>query len=229
MFQLTTGYGWNSAASRYTDITTGRFVSNKVIRNGLEDMMDASASNMNLLTQSLVDGNISLAQWQSAMMGEIKASHVASAALSQGGWEQMTQSDWGAVGRLIRDQYDYLRNFASQIASGEQPLDGRALVRADLYGDAANGTYSQMQRRDAISDGMNEEMRVLEDTINACDGCIEQAGHWEPIGTLDAIGAEECSTRCRCVFEYRYDEMLFALDYPPPDDMLFAPRDAPQN
>lgn len=115
----------------------------------------------------------------------------------------MTSSDWGATGQMIRAQYDYLRNFAAEIASGQQPLDGRALVRADLYADAANGTFSEMGRRDAIENGMDEEQRVLEDTINACDGCIEQAGHWEAIGTLDPIGAEECSTRCRCVFEYR--------------------------
>lgn len=201
MFPSLTGIGWNG--SRYYDLETGKFVSNAAVREGLESLMDASALNMNTLTQSLIDGSTSLADWQTGMMQQIKITHTASAALSQGGWAQMTQSDWGATGQLIRAQYDYLRNFAAEIASGKQPLDGRALVRADLYADAANGTFAEMGRRDAIEGGFDEEMRELEDTINACDGCIEQAGHWESIGTLEPIGSQECSTRCRCEYRFR--------------------------
>ena len=205
MFPLLTGYGWNG--TRYYDLETGQFVSNAAIRESLESVMDLSALRMNAVTQSLIDGNISLASWQTSMMSEIKISHVTSSVLSQGGWAAMTQSDWGATGQLIRAQYDYLRNFAAEIASGKQPLDGRALVRADLYADAANGTYEEMNRRSAITDGFDEERRILEDTINACDGCIEQAGlDWQPIGTLDPIGAEECATRCRCEFTFRNSE-----------------------
>lgn len=216
-FPLLTGYGWNG--TRYYDLETGRFVSNAVIREGLESMMDVSALQINGLTRQLIDGTISLADWQTGMMNQIKITHTASAALSQGGWAQMTQSDWGAVGQMIRAQYDYLRNFASQIASGEQPLDGRALVRSDMYADAGNGTFAEMGRRSAITDGFDEERRVLEDTINACDGCIEQDKlGWQPIGTLDPIGAEECGTRCRCEFEYRKSD-----PYISGDDMLFAP------
>lgn len=205
MFPLLTGYGWNG--TRYYDLETGQFVSNAAVREGLEGVMDASALQMNALTQQLIDGGISLADWQTGMMQQIKITHTTSAALSQGGWAAMTQSDWGATGQLIRAQYDYLRNFAAEIASGKQPLDGRALVRADLYADAANGTYEEMNRRSAITDGFDEERRILEDTINACDGCIEQAGlDWQPIGTLDPIGAEECATRCRCEFKFRNSE-----------------------
>lgn len=205
MFPLLTGYGWNG--TRYYDLDTGKFVSNAAIRESLESVMDLSALRMNAVTQSLIDGNISLASWQTSMMSEIKISHVTSSVLSQGGWAAMTSSDWGATGQLIRAQYDYLRNFAAEIASGKQPLDGRALVRADMYADAANGTYEEMNRRSAITDGFDEERRILEDTINACDGCIEQAVlDWQPIGTLDPIGAEECATRCRCEFKFRNSE-----------------------
>lgn len=202
-FPPLTGYGWNGA--RYFDLETGRFVSNAAIRDGLEQMMDVSALRMNALTQQLIDGGISLADWQTGMMQQIKIAHTASAALSQGGWAQMNQSDWGATGQLIRTQYSYLRNFAAEIESGKQPLDGRALVRSDMYADAANGTYEEMNRRSAIGDGMDEEMRELEAKDgNNCDGCLDQAAlGWQPIGTLDPIGAEECGTRCRCTFKFR--------------------------
>jgi hypothetical protein len=138
------------------------------------------------------------------MMEQIKLAHTASAAAARGGWAQMSQSDWGAAGRMIRDQYDYLRNFADQIASGQQLLNGNALVRADLYADAARGTFEQMRRRyEQQQNGMQEERRVLGEADH-CEGCLAQAElGWQPIGTLDPIGAEECITRCHCTFFYR--------------------------
>jgi hypothetical protein len=40
--------------------------------------------------------------------------------------------------------------------------------------------------------------------VHNCNGCLEQAGlGWQPIGTLDEIGAEECNQNCRCEFEYQ--------------------------
>ena len=201
---ITSHYGWSELAGRYIDLETGRFVSFAKIRNVLESVMDASAVRMNILSQQLVDGSISIANWQVAMKQQIKIIHVNAGMAANGGFAQMSQSDWGAVGQMIRAQYGYLDKFAQQIANGEQALDGRLLVRSDMYGDAARGTFEQMERRLQITNGFEEERRVLEDKLNNCDGCLEQAAlNWQPIGTLDPIGAEECTVRCRCEFEYR--------------------------
>lgn len=199
-----TGFGWNAVAHRYYDLTSGQFISNETLAGGLQSMMDASALNMNAVTQKLIDGNISLANWQTAMMTEIKNTNVASAALANGGWAQMTASDWGASGQLIREQYDYLRGYAAEIANGTQALDGRALVRSDLYADAANGTFWEMDKRSHLLDGYDMARRVLEvkDEGN-CDGCIEAAAEgWLPIDEVLPIGDAECMTRCRCSIEY---------------------------
>jgi hypothetical protein len=200
---LTTAFGWNPPAGRYIDLATGRFIPFGQVRDGLESVMEASAARMNVVTQSLIDGNISLADWQTTMMEQIKLGHTASAASANGGWAQMTQSDWGATGQKIRDQYDYLRNFAGQIADGTQPLDGRCLVRADMYGQAPRGTFEAMRFRDAEESGAEEEIRILGDADH-CDGCLEQAAlGWQPLGILDDIGDEECLTRCHCSKRYR--------------------------
>lgn len=198
-----TGYAWNG--TRYYSLTTGRFVSSQTIAEGLQTMMDVSALRMNALTQQLIDGGISLASWQSGMMEQIKNTHVASAALANGGWSQMTPSDWGATGQLIRQQYDYLRNFAREIANGTQQLDGRALVRSDLYADAANTTYWNMTTRGFIEDEWEEEKRALEPGAAHCDDCIEYANEgWQPIGTLPEPGDDsQCLKRCRCEKKYR--------------------------
>lgn len=198
-------YGWNATAGRYINLDTGKFISSSTVRDALESVMDASAIRMNNITEQLTRGEISLAQWQSGMMQNIKLAHTAAAASANGGWAQMSQSDWGFTGRLIRTQYEWLEKFANQIANGEQPLDGRLFVRADMYGQAARGTYeSQRQRMEVNVNGVDEERRILEKDGANCAGCLEQADlDWQPVGTLDPIGAEECLTNCRCEFEYR--------------------------
>jgi len=198
-------YGWNEVAGRYINLDTGQFISSSKVRDALESVMDAANGHMNSLTMDLIGHNISLVQWQSAMMQEIKLAHTAAAASANGGWAQMTQSDWGFAGRLIRTQYEHLEKFANQIANGEQPLDGRALMRANLYGQAPRGTYeAQRQRQEILVNGMEEERRILEKDGANCQGCLDQAElGWQPVGTLDPIGAEECLTNCRCEFEYR--------------------------
>lgn len=204
MLPAATGYEWVASLHNYRDVETGRMVSRDDVREGLENLIDESGVNMNTLTQSLAEGKISLADWQAGMMREIKLTHTASAALANGGWAQMTQSDWGATGQLIREQYNYLRNFAKDIADGTQPLDGRMLVRADMYADAGNGTYWEIDKRSHLADGYDLGRRVLEPGIDHCEDCEEYASEgWMPIDEIPEIGNSQCTTRCRCEIEYK--------------------------
>ena len=201
---VTSNFGWNEQAGRYVDLESGRFVKFIEVRGALESVMESAGASMHDLTQQLIDQQISLADWQSGMMDQIKLAHVAAGSAANGGWAQMSQSDWGATGQLIKEQYEFMRNFSNQIASGEQLLNGQALVRADMYGEAARGTFETMQTRyQLINNGMEEEIRILGEADH-CDGCLEQAAlGWQPIGTLDDIGEEECLTRCHCTKKYR--------------------------
>lgn len=200
------GFGYLKSTHNYYNLSTGRFVSKAAIRDSLEQMMDLSALRMNALSEKLASGAISLADWQTGMMTQIKSAHVAASALANGGWAQMGAEQWGATGQMIRTQYDYLRNFAREIADGKQSLDGRFMVRTDMYGDAANTTYSAMRTRGFIADGFEEERRVLEARDgNNCDDCIDYAAEgWQPIGTLPEPGDDsQCLKRCRCEKQYR--------------------------
>lgn len=200
---LTPDYRWNETAGKYIG-SNGRFVRFRAVRDALDATAKASGENIRALTESLRAGQLSVGEWESAMLREIKLMHTASAAAARGGWAQMSQADWGAAGRQIRDQYGYLHNFAQEMASGKQPMNGRVNVRADLYVEAARDTFEEMRRRyEKNNNAMTEERRVLAAAEN-CNGCIEQAGKgWQPIGTLPRIGSQECRTRCKCTFEYR--------------------------
>ncbi len=204
-------YGWNDKASRYVNLTTGRFVPSKSVKDELEKVVAKSQSEIKLLSERLVNGDITLAEWQTGMVQQIKLGHTASAAAARGGWAQMTQADWGATGQLVRKQYEYLNKFSSQIESGTMKLDGRFLTRAQMYGQAQRSTYETIKTRYAkVSKGAVEERRVLQPGAEHCEGykdkpgCVELAERgWQPIGTLPRIGEATCMTNCLCVFETR--------------------------
>lgn len=201
-------YRWNETAGRYIG-PNGRFVSNASVRLEVDVAAQAASRNMQTISERLQAGDITVKEWQAGMMGEIKSLHTAEAAAARGGWDQMSQSDWGWTGREIRRQYDYLDRFAKEIESGKQPLNGRLLVRAGMYGQAGRGTFEEMQRRYQRQRGATQERRVLGiaehcTAAGGAPGCFDLASKgWQPIGTLPRIGAATCRTHCKCHFEYR--------------------------
>jgi hypothetical protein len=196
-------YAWDAFAGRYVEIASGNYVPFTEVREALEANISAAQQEIKRVTQMLIDGDLSLDDWQTSMMDQIKLIHINSAVAARGGWAQMTQSDWGYVGRQIRTQYEYLRNFVAEIQNGIQPLNGRALMRANMYGDAARGTFEDMRRRvEELVYGMQEEMRVL-GIADHCVDCLAAANRWAPIGTLPRIGNSRCKTNCHCRFRFR--------------------------
>lgn len=207
---LTHDFGWNETAGRYVDLTTGRFVSFADVNAALEMQIGISEIHMSVATERLQAGSINLAEWQLAMEQEIKIMHTASAASARGGWAQMTQADWGWVGQRVRAQYEFLNKFARQIATGQQPLNGRALQRAQMYAQAGRSTFQEMRRRYVrIFKGAVTEQRLLTPNAEHCEGdddrpgCVELADMGRvPVGTLPPIGDAQCLTFCQCVFRF---------------------------
>ena len=139
------------------------------------------------------------------MADEMKMLHTGAAAVGRGGWTQMSQADWGWTGQRLRAQYGYLRNFANDIATGHQPMDGRLTARAQMYAEAARATQREMIRRTAISIGRQDERNHL-GAADHCGGCVEATARgWVPIGTLPAVGSRTCRSRCHCWIETRVE------------------------
>ena len=202
---ITERYAWKpnmGSTGRYMDRATGRIVSELTVRADLDQYIVNKNARLDALANQLRNREISLADWQLRMRTELREAHNAAAMIAKGGREQMTQADWGRVGRELRFQYGKLDDWAKQIASGDAPMDGRLNWRARLYGQASRGTYEQERRAMAADKGNDEEMRILH-AKESCKGCIAIAGYWAPIGTLPKIGSQECSTNDLCTFDYR--------------------------
>ena len=129
-------YRWSDEAGRFRD-ERGRFVPEKTVRDVVDKIADSASEKMATASQRLLDGRLSLADWELEMRRLVKVSNSATAVIANGGAGEMSPSRWGYVGQTVRQEYGYLHQMAQDIASGAQPLDGRLVSRARLYGQNA--------------------------------------------------------------------------------------------
>lgn len=194
-------YRWNPRAGRYTD-GRGRFVPQRDVRNALEQALGSARERGRSLAQQLRGGYVSLGEWEQGMRQVIKQVHLYSAAVAAGGWAQMTYTDFGLLGPVIRFHYGKLGLFAAAIAKGS-PLDGAFLQRVELYLLAGRASYWLQEGKRQRQGGATEEKNTLH-PADHCTGCLREAARgWVPIGELVPVGDRRCLARCRCTIEYR--------------------------
>ncbi len=194
---------------RYRDASTGRYISARQVRAELDRFVDTAGRNAARdLTAQLRDGRIALPEWQTAMARAVKNVNYAAVAAASGGVENMTAVERGRAGAIIREQYKYLRGFAADIESGKQPLDGRAMRRAEMYMQASRESY-YIQKRAEISEN-NPSAQLMVRSIrfegDSCNDCIELDRKWLPMGSSEyiPIGQRQCLTSCRCSESYGF-------------------------
>jgi hypothetical protein len=196
-------YRYSPGAGRFRDAATGRFVPEGAVREAVDQVVDAGTERIAGLTRQLQAGALPLARWQVGVASELKALHVATAMVANGGRASMAPGDYGRVGARLREQYQFLGRFAADVASGTQPLDGRLLARAGLYGQAARAGFEAERRRLAGIRGQQAERNILH-ARESCAECREQTRRgWVPFGSLVPIGERICLTRCKCTLGYR--------------------------
>lgn len=195
-------FRWNAKAGRYV-APNGRFVPFSAMRRELRDVMAGIKAEIDVVTEALINREITVATFQREMMVLSKDVNLAGGALERGGFNVMTPSDFGKVGAKVKGEYAYIDRMAAQIESGEQRLDGTLRNRTRLYGKQGDVTYQEFARETAKERGLTEERSNL-NPGESCDECIgEDSKGWVPIGTLIPIGARTCLSNCNCGMSYR--------------------------
>ena len=195
-------FRWNSKARRYIS-PNGKFVKAERIRGALDAFITGTVDSIEVLSNRLVAGEITLAQWHSEMLLHVKNVNLAGGALESGGWYNLTSSDFGKMGNKIKGEYRFLQNFAEEIESGKQPLNGKLVNRAKLYGEQGRVTYYDFCTDAAKRDGFVEERSFLTPS-ESCEGCKGEASRgWVRLGTLIPIGDRDCLSNCNCFMQYR--------------------------
>lgn len=206
---MANSFTYDPRSRRYREVTTGRYVPATTVRAVVDQVIDGYQQQVVGLAVQLQQGQLTLAEWQLQTQAAIKALHVATATAANGGFDNMSKADWGYVGSLVKRQYEYLKGFAADIASGKQLVQSKGfLARTKLYAQSARSSYEAMQRRAAKFAGVVQERREL-GVSDHCSGCVELAAKgWVEIGTLPIIGeATPCLVNCHCSFSYKTTEV----------------------
>jgi hypothetical protein len=158
---------------------------------------------METLAYMVSDGTLSPIDWHQAMRQEIKREYIRQYLLGIGGLDQMTYADWGSIGGMLKEQYGWLNGFAEVVGDlSEQQI----LSRSAMYSNSAREAFERANGRVAVKWGADEELWVLDPTVENCNDCIEfELMGWQPIGTFPypGQGATQCLTNCHCTKYYR--------------------------
>ena len=145
------------------------------------------------VSKRLVDGEVRIDRWVLDFRQRLKKTYIDQYVLSRGGRQAMTQSDWGRVGRMLRDRYGYLNRFAEDIKTGS--LSNKQIAaRGELYFKSARQAF---ERGKEASAGMPRLPAYPGDGSTVClSNCQchwdvqETEGEWLATWTLGA--AEHC-------------------------------------
>jgi len=161
---------FNVPSARYRRRSTGRFVAQSEILAARDEFADIKALEVDRLTRRINAGTITLNAWEQGMRDNLKDGHIAEYMLGKGGKNNMTQRDYGLLGRRLRDQYHYLRGFTNDLAEGRL-TERQALARAQMYANSAVAMFEK---------GRTEAMGM------------------PPLPQYPADGQTICLTNCRC-------------------------------
>lgn len=202
--------GWIWDGEHYRRTSSGRIVSDRELRNYVRKISKATRDGMKKETQQLIAGAIIGAVWYSRTRNLLKTLYHTVWLIGIGGFlfdDDLQRNLFYAFCLIQFIRHD---NFARQLNTGEQALDGSATSRAGMYGTAGNSVYQNVGLDRAKKRGYIEGRRILGPNENHCEdtgerpGCIDEAlKGWQPIARVLPIGEAACYTNCLCHIEYR--------------------------
>lgn len=197
-------YAYNNTAQRWYDTTSGKFVAEATVTTEMRRHQEATYAVLDGVTRQLYMGHVSLEQWQITGAAELKDAHLAQAMFAVGGRRNMTQENYGRVGHTLRDQYQFLSNFAADIAAGNVS-EAQAIARIEQYGNVSQSSY---WREYALATPDDE---VIWWDLNPGENCRASAGGMgcvdiaagspytkDTIPTHPGAGDTTCRGNCNC-------------------------------
>ena len=189
---------------RYTSGSlAGRFVSRADVQNLVEQKIKNTKQDIATITDLLLQNKITTATWYEAMAEAVKKGQTQAYLAGKGGTYQFKSRDKGIVGKILVDEYIYLRRFAQEIEDGK--LSPRQIRdRAFKYGDSFHKIYERGRAEAYRENGYYWERWVTAKDEKTCPDCVGYGSlSWQRIGSLPGIGtATACKMRCRCFKQY---------------------------
>lgn len=195
---------WEPTSSRYRG-ENGRFVSRETVLGYVRESIVASGDVTRTLAERVAGGQLSSREFLTVFKTEIKDEYIRQYVAGRGGLGSMTQSDWGKLGSMLKEQYKFADGFAADVG---KLSEAQIVNRAGMYIESANQAFEAGYRRSIIESGnFTEERWELGGSAQPCSDCTGYAAlGWQPLGslpTLPAAGGTKCKSRCQCHIAYR--------------------------
>lgn len=134
-------WSYDAATKSFIDESGTRMTENEL--NAVRDQyLDAMDSLMETYAQNLASGAWPMSQFEAEMRRRLKDAHIAEYVLGRGGVAQMTPSDYGRIGAVLKKQYKYLRGFLNDVEAGKETA-GQATNRAKNFLGSARQSFSR--------------------------------------------------------------------------------------
>ena len=169
---------FDDRSKSYRDTASGQYISPKEAIKRRDEFIEAQKAITDRLTDQLSSRQIDLNRWIMDMREVTKDTYSTEYMWGKGGRNNMTQRDWGIIGRELRDQYGFLDNFANDMAQGKL-TEAQARVRARMYIDGGTQMYERAR---------SESMGLPR------------------LSQYPADGQTQCLTKCKCHLEYNKAE-----------------------
>jgi hypothetical protein len=200
------GYVFDDISHRYRSSATGRYVARGRIVELLDAQIQQRADRLARLTFEYASNRLAPGQWLAAMRDELRRAHLQNRALGVGGWDRLTQRDYGIIGRRLQDDYRRLVGFAEQIRLGEVS-EAEAINRLNMYLGQARWQYwnAVKEHQQPSQPGFAIIERRVLGASEHCDDCIIYARvGWRPQGVLPRPSEQSrCDGNCACTIETR--------------------------
>lgn len=201
MADILPGYIWHKDLNRYRDMSSGRFVSRQSINEILTAQTSEAEARLGAIATAYYEGRISPASFAEQLRTETRRNALQNMALAKGGFDQLTQADYGRAGQALRGQYAQIVGTAIDVTIAAVTI-GQLLNRMAGYaGEARRLYYVTLQEtmHSSSADMVTIARRVLGDAQHCADCLMYYERGWQLL--TDAVPpsvACQCTTHCRC-------------------------------
>jgi len=149
------------------------------------------------------NGKINFLDFQRNIAKAAQINWVAALRIGAGGINNITSSDYGLIGSMLRLEYSWLRRLMQQFENGDVS-ELQFLNRLNKYALAPRRAYYAGVTSAKRRAGFTLEQRLLLEGLKHCNECIEYAEKGKvAIGTLPEPGRScSCNSSCACVKVY---------------------------
>lgn len=127
---------WDTTSRRYRNVETGRWISHTKVAELRNEFAAAQRQWADTAASAMTRGDWTVRRWELEVRDRLKRVYTAEYMLGRGGKNAMTQADYGRVGSMLKEQYDYLRNFALYVQNGEMS-EAQIAARTQLYHESS--------------------------------------------------------------------------------------------